>query len=59
MRFMTVTGHMNAAKFIEFLQKLMKGASQPVFLIVAGHPTHRATKVKKFFEQKELHYITG
>jgi transposase len=48
MRFMTVNGRMNAAKFIEFLQRLMKGSDRPVFLIVDGHPTHRAVKVKKF-----------
>jgi transposase len=48
MRFMTVNGRMNAAKFIEFLQRLMKGSDHPVFLIVDGHPTHRAVKVKKF-----------
>ncbi|MDJ0823670.1 MAG: IS630 family transposase [Paracoccaceae bacterium] len=48
MRFMTVDGRMNAAKFIEFLQRLMKGAENPIFLIVDGHPTHRALKVRKF-----------
>jgi len=48
MRFMTVNGRMNASKFIEFLQRLLKGAERPVFLIVDGHPTHRAVKVKKF-----------
>ena len=35
-------------KFIEFLKRLMTGAQRPVFLIVDGHPTHRAVKVKKF-----------
>ncbi len=30
MRFMTVTGRMNAAKFIEFLQRLMKGTNRPL-----------------------------
>jgi hypothetical protein len=48
MRFMTVKCRMNTAKFIEFLQRLIKGAKQPVFLIVDGHSTHRAVKVKKF-----------
>jgi transposase len=48
MRFMTVDGRMNAAKFIEFLQRLMKGGENPVSLIVDGHPTHRAVKVKEF-----------
>ena len=45
---MTVKGRMTAAKFIDFLQRLMKGAKRPIFLIVDGHPTHRAVKVKKF-----------
>jgi transposase len=53
MRFMTVNGRMNAGKFIEFLQRLMKGANRPVFLIVDGHPTHRAVKVKKFVASTE------
>jgi transposase len=48
MRFMTVNGRMNADKFIDFLQRLMKGVERPVFLIVDGHPTHRAVKVKQF-----------
>lgn len=53
MRFMTINGRMNAGKFIEFLQRLIKGADQPVFLIVDGHPTHRAVKVRKFVESSE------
>ena len=53
MRFMTVNGRMNAAKFIEFLQRLIKGADRAVFLIVDGHPTHRAVKVKKFVASTE------
>ncbi len=53
MRFMTVNGRMNATKFIEFLHRLMKGADRSVFLIVDGHPTHRAVKVKKFVASTE------
>jgi transposase len=53
MRFMTVDGRMNAAKFIEFLKRLMTGTDRPVFLIVDGHPTHRAVKVKKFVTATE------
>lgn len=48
MRFMTLNGRMTADRFIEFLNRLMKGARRPIFLIVDGHPTHRAVKVKKF-----------
>ena len=42
MRFMTVEGRMNAGKFIEFLKRLLHNAKRPVFLIVDGHPSHRA-----------------
>jgi len=48
MRFMTVDGRMTADKFIRFLKRLLTGHEDPVFLIVDGHPTHRAVKVKKF-----------
>ncbi len=48
MRFMTVEGRMNAGKFIEFLKRLLRNAEQPVFLIVDGHPSHRARKVFEF-----------
>ena len=53
MRFMTVEGRMNADKFIEFLKRLINGATHPVFLIADGHPTHRAVKVKKFVASTE------
>ena len=46
MRLMNVNGRMNAAKFIELLQRVIKGVDRPVFLIVDGHPNHRAVKVK-------------
>ena len=48
MRFMTVSGRMNAGKFIEFLKRLLHNAKRPVFLIVDGHPSHRARKVFEF-----------
>jgi transposase len=48
MRFMTVEGRMNAGKFIEFLKRLLHNAKRPVFLIVDGHPAHRARKVFEF-----------
>jgi len=48
MRFMTVEGRMNAGKFIEFLKRLLHNAERPVFLIVDGHPSHRARKVLEF-----------
>ena len=53
MRFMNVNGRMSATRFIEFLKRLMTGTQRPVFLIVFGHPTHRAVKVKKFVAATE------
>jgi transposase len=51
MRFMTFEGRMNAAKFIEFLKRLLHNAKRPIFLIVDGHPSHRARKVFEFVRQ--------
>jgi transposase len=48
LRFMTVEGRMNAGKFIGFLERLLHGTQQPIFLIVDGHPSHRARKVLEF-----------
>lgn len=49
-RFMTTKSGVNASVFIAFLKRLIQGASGPVFLIVDGHPSHRAKKVKAFIE---------
>jgi len=50
MRFMTVKGRVNADRFIEFLERLIKNAPTPVYLIVDGHPVHRSTRVRTFVE---------
>jgi transposase len=47
-RFSTFTGGFNADKFIKFSKQLLHGAEGPVFLIVDGHPAHKAKKVKNF-----------
>lgn len=49
-RFMTVGGGVTADVFIGFLKRLVQGMDSPVFLIVDGHPTHKAVKVRKFVE---------
>ena len=51
LRFMTINGRMNAGVFIEFLKRLVHGAERPVFLIVDGHPSHRAKKVFEFIKK--------
>jgi transposase len=50
LRFMVVKGGVGARVFIEFLKRLMHGQRRPVFLIVDGHPAHRAKIVKAFLE---------
>jgi len=53
MRFMTVKGKLNADRFIEFLERLLKNQNTPVFLIVDGHPVHRSARVRMFVESTE------
>lgn len=48
LRFSTFTGGFNAGKFIEFCRKLLHDTDGPVYLIVDGHPAHRAKKVTAF-----------
>ena len=51
MRFMIKEkGGVNASVFIEFLRRLVIGATHPVFLIVDRGPAHRAKKTKAFVE---------
>jgi transposase len=51
MRFMVkAAGGVNAAVFIEFLKRLLVGATRPIFLIVDRGPAHRAKKTQAFVE---------
>lgn len=50
LRFLVVPGRMTGPKFCPFLQRLLHTAAGPVFVIVDGHPTHRATTVKQFVQ---------
>jgi transposase len=49
-RFMTIRGRVGAAQFIEFIKRLIQGVDRMVFLIVDGHPAHKAKKVSRFVE---------
>jgi transposase len=53
LRFMVVKGKVNGPKYIEFLQRLIHNAPRPVFLIVDGHPVHKARTVKDFVASTE------
>lgn len=60
-RFMIHDGSFTAQTFKEFLKRLMVGASKPIFVIVDGHPIHKAKLVKDFVEaqngQLKLFYL--
>jgi transposase len=49
-RFMIVRGRVGAAQFINFLKRLLHGVERKVFLIVDGHPAHKAKMVTRFIE---------
>jgi transposase len=53
LRFMVVDGKVNAETFIEFCKRLIHGASEPIILIVDGHPSHKAKKVSQWIEQQK------
>jgi transposase len=45
-------GKMNAGKFIDFLEALLDSVPGKIFLILDGHPVHKAKKVSEFVEEK-------
>lgn len=47
-RFMLHDGSVGARVFCAFLKRLLVGATRPVFLIVDGHPAHKAKLVQDF-----------
>jgi transposase len=61
LRFMLVEGRVSATVICEFIQRLMKGATRPVFLILDGHPVHKAAVVRRcvqsFKGKIEVHHL--
>lgn len=53
LRFSVVEGTLNAARFIEFCQRLLHDATGPVFLVLDGHPAHRAALTTRFVASTE------
>ncbi len=43
---------MNAGRFIDFLRALLDSVPGKIFLIVDGHPVHKAKKVSEFVREK-------
>ena len=52
MRFRVQEGNVNADRFIDFLKARLSSVEGRIFLIVDGHPAHRAAKVKEFTENE-------
>jgi transposase len=52
-RFMCVEGRVNAGVFLDFLKRLERSCARKVFLIVDGHPTHKAKLVTRYLEEKK------
>ena len=53
LRFAVYEENTNAAIFIDFCKRLLHDARGPVYLIVDGHPAHRATAVKQYVASTE------
>jgi transposase len=54
LHFRVIEEKVDADAFISYLQALMEDISdQPIFLVVDGHPAHRAKKTKEWVEKTE------
>jgi len=55
------TGMLNAGRFVEFLKNFRRGGRGKVFLVVDGHPSHRAKMVAGYVAScrgdLELHFL--
>ncbi|HEY9657401.1 MAG TPA: IS630 family transposase [Allocoleopsis sp.] len=51
--FMLYTRRLTAEVFIEFLERLIKGAKRKLFWIVDNHPVHSAKAVQQWLEQHQ------
>ena len=48
LRFAVYEGTTTAATFTDFCKRLLHDAAGPVYLVVDGHPAHRAAAAKEF-----------
>ena len=51
-RFMLHDGTVTAPVFKTFLQRLMVGATNPVYVVVDGHPVHKSAMVRQYIESQ-------
>ena len=47
---MVYTGRFNATKFIECLKNFMRYRRQRIFIIMDGHPVHKAKVIKEYIK---------
>ena len=50
LRFMIFDGRFNAGVFLSFLKRLVKSVRRKIYLILDGHPVHKAKKVKEWIK---------
>jgi len=57
----TYTGKLDAESFVAFLKNFMRGRRGKAFLVVDGHPAHKANLVKDYIKKMkgrlELHFL--
>ena len=46
----TYTGKLNAEAFVAFLKNFIKGRGGKIFLVIDGHPAHKANVVQRYVE---------
>src|SRR5438093_4985148 len=46
----TYTGKLNAEAFVAFLKNFIKGRAGKIFLVIDGHPAHKAKVVQRYVE---------
>jgi len=46
----TYTGKLNAESFVGFLKEFLKGRAGKIFLVLDGHPAHKANRVKEYLK---------
>lgn len=55
------TGMLNAGRFVQFLKDFRRGGRGKVFMVVDGHPSHRAKAVAAYVQscrgELELHFL--
>lgn len=63
LRFMLFKKRFTTPVFLEFLRRLLRGTERKVFLIVDGHPVHRAKKVERWLAERsdriEMFFLPG